>query len=220
MSSHKTAFADRLSMALDHAGFPRRGKGQQTAVAKAFGVNQASVSQWLRGDNLPDVERVHGIAKYLETNVAWLLYGTGEPYIQNSIQNRKEKSTGMKVPILSFEEAARWQTAVNKARTKKAFVMANIPLGSKAYSLVVKDDSLLPIYREGTLLIIDPAAIPKHKDHVLYAPKNEKEAVCKELVIEGKSKYLIRFSSGFPAYFISNRDKFCGVVRQIQFTFR
>jgi transcriptional regulator with XRE-family HTH domain len=73
----KQAFAYRLGLALDAAGYPRLGAGRETALAKATGKSQPGVRKWLLGEALPNMTSGIELAKLLNVRFEWLMTGRG-----------------------------------------------------------------------------------------------------------------------------------------------
>lgn len=73
----RIGFAERLNAALDDAGYPPEGKGRQQRLAKRFGVSQQAAGKWLRGDSLPELDRVVNLAMETGRTVEWLLTERG-----------------------------------------------------------------------------------------------------------------------------------------------
>lgn len=54
----------------------RRGLTQQ-ALANAFGITRAAVTQWELGKTIPDADKLDALAQLLRVDIAWLLGGRG-----------------------------------------------------------------------------------------------------------------------------------------------
>ncbi len=81
----RRAFARRLNLALDEAGFLPLHMGRQVEAGKLFGVSQAGVRKWLTGEAMPEIDRLpnilaqlNGLDKKLQPlRLEWLAFGTG-----------------------------------------------------------------------------------------------------------------------------------------------
>lgn len=218
MIDEKKLFAERLNQALDFAGIPPKGKGRQIQLASLFNVSQESARKWLEGESFPDTKRIPEIAKKLKVNAQWLLSGVGNMNPSASIKTlpNEESHHWIKVPILSWEEAGKWEKVIQKIKNdvERNYAWAETEIGPNAYALIVKDDSMLPRYEPNSILIIDPEYQPTHKHIVIYLLEGETEAICKQLIIEGNRNYLKPHNPNYPAYLISKGDKYCGSIRQ------
>lgn len=218
MTNEKLKFAERLNQALDYSGIPPKGKGRQIKVAEIFSVSQESVRKWLEGKSFPDTKRILKIAKKLNVDAQWLL--TGLENINPSFITKElphENSTlWIKVPILSWEEAGKWDILLPNIETNnRKWVWAATNISNQAYALIVNNDEMLPRYELNSILIIDPKYEPVHKHKVIYLMKGEKQVTCKQLIIDGKKKYLKPHNPLYPASILTQNDKYCGVIRQV-----
>ena len=217
-TNEKKEFADRLNRALDIANIPPKGKGRQLKLASLLNVSQESVRKWLSGESFPDTNRIFEIANKLNVNIQWLLSGIGK--ITQSVKIKElpiENSvTWTKVPILTWEEAGRWDKVIKTIHEKESieYAWAEPGIGENSYALIVKDDSMVPRYEKDSILIIDPDYKPSHKHIVVYLLEGEKDAICKQLLIDGKHKYLKPHNPSYPASHIGDKDKYCGAIRQ------
>lgn len=71
------AFSDRLNELLDAHEFERKGRGRQVALAKKYGVTQASTRKWLEGMGFPKTSQMIQIARDFRCNFEWLALGSG-----------------------------------------------------------------------------------------------------------------------------------------------
>lgn len=77
-SGNYKAFANRLISAMKRAGFAenRSAKGISVRVlAKLMNVSEQICRRYLRGDALPDYEKIQNIAKCFNVSPGWLLFG-------------------------------------------------------------------------------------------------------------------------------------------------
>lgn len=214
----KKSFAERLNIALDNAGIPQKGKGRQLQLAALFGVSQESARKWLAGKSFPDTKRIPEIAKRLNVNVQWLLSGIGHINPAAIVKDLSSElsSSWIKVPILTWEEAGKWEEILAHMETdeNRDFAWSETEVGANAYALVVADDSMLPRYEPASILIIDPDYKALHKHIVIYLLENETQATCKQLIIEGNRQYLKPHNPNDPIYTLGEKNKYCGAVRQ------
>lgn len=71
------AFSDRLNALLDARRFDEKGKGRQVALAKKYGITQASTRKWLEGFGFPKTAQMMRIARDFECTFEWLALGSG-----------------------------------------------------------------------------------------------------------------------------------------------
>lgn len=71
----KQAFADRLNLVLDEAGYPPKGSGRQNRLAKDWDLSQKGVRKWVEGEGVPETTRLIEMAKHYGVSFEWLATG-------------------------------------------------------------------------------------------------------------------------------------------------
>ncbi|MCX7118119.1 MAG: hypothetical protein NTW94_09530 [Legionellales bacterium] len=220
MNDEKEKFAERLNKALDLAKIPSKGKGRQTQVARLFHVSQESARKWLEGKSFPDTKRILDIARHLSINAQWLLSGIGDisQFVKIKALPSDISEAWIKVPIITWADAASWETLLPKTTptTHPSWAWAESDIGQNAYALVVENDDMLPRYEPGSILIVDPNHQPAHKHKVIFLLSGETKSTCKQLIIDGNSRYLKPHNPAYPAILLTENDRYCGVVRQVR----
>ena len=80
--------------------------------------------------------------------------------------------------------------------------------------LRVRGESMEPRFRDGYLIFVDPAVPPDHGRFVVVQGENSNEATFKQLIVEGKRKYLKALNPDWPERIIESHATaaICGVV--------
>lgn len=211
--NEKQLFSERLNHALDIYGVPQKGKGRQISVAKMFGVSQKGASKWLEGQAFPETERLVIIAGRLNVNVQWLI--TGKGYINIESIPSPSKSSMKRIPLLNWKDAANWKKLGFHQNVQWSWADANI--GPCAFALRVINNSMSPRYEIGDILTVDPELPPQHRT-IVIAQKNDGEVVCRQLLIDGKKRYLKPNNLRFPALLINDKKpqvEIIGSVREV-----
>jgi len=173
----------------------RLGYSQDVLGAKV-GVSRVAVSQWERGESSPSGRYLNDLAAALGVSVDWLLTGKdGEVGGVNDIQplgyHNVEPAViprGRRVPILSYVQAGQWREMCEQATAfdgSLEYVAAGISVGSCAFGLWVRGNSMEPDFKEGDLLIVDPDEAPKAGDFVI-AKNGSEEATFKKYRSRGE----------------------------------
>lgn len=68
------AFAERLKLAMKHAG--RDGRGAGARLARRHGVKDPTASAWLSGKHMPEPSKVRLMADDFGVDYDWLYFGT------------------------------------------------------------------------------------------------------------------------------------------------
>ncbi|MGN5064507.1 LexA family protein [Aeromonas sp. 6P] len=165
----------------------------QVSLAKKTGVSGTSVSKWESGFNQPKGRYLNDLAAALGVSVDWLLTGkedgaTGvaEPGYRNV--EPADIPQGTRVPILSYVQAGQWREMCEQATAfdgSLEYVAAGVSVGSCAFGLWVRGNSMEPDFKEGDLLIVDPDEAPKAGDFVI-AKNGSEEATFKKYRSRGE----------------------------------
>lgn len=210
----KIAFSKRLDHALDLFGVPPKGKGRQVILGKMFNVSQKAANKWLEGISLPDTMRIAVIADKLNVNVEWLTYGTG-PINAEPLPGTGD-SRWKRVPLISWDQAANYENF--DVKTVEKWTWTDVECSTKTFGVIVEDDSMMPRYEEGAVVIFDPEYLPQHRSVVIFKWILTGETGCAQLLIDGPNKYLKPNNPDYKALQIDQENPqivFCATARQI-----
>lgn len=166
-----------LGIALADA-MKRKGVGP-TEVARAFGVKPPSVKDW------QEFGRIHkkhlpGLIQYFSDVVPPEHWGLGRA--SALAQNVTPAAMGARsIPLISYVQAGAWTDVVDSYHPGAAddYLLTDLELSSNAFALEIKGDSMLPEFRPGDRVIIDPMVSPQPGDLVV-AKNGEEEATFKK----------------------------------------
>ncbi|RMH46424.1 MAG: SOS response transcriptional repressor [Gammaproteobacteria bacterium] len=122
----------------------------------------------------PKVEDIEKIAKTLDVSVLWL--ATGEGPIED------EPSHLTRVPVISCVQAGEWSPVHDDYPPGDGFeyLYTDLRLSDGAFALEITGDSMLPEFRPGDRVIIDPSLQPRPGDYVVAKLDDEQEATFKK----------------------------------------
>ncbi len=211
----KLAFAKRLNSVLDDMGWPDRGRIARLQRAMRDKVSDIAVRKWLLGDSLPEIKRVSDLSRITGKSVQWLLTGVdvGE---NNNIE--PSPFPVYQVPLISWVSAGMLCSNgdVPTADMAEEFIVSPVKVGSRAYALTVKGDSMTNTsggksYPNGSLVIVDPDEEPAPGRRVIARVGNE--TTFKELVEDMGQWYLKPLNPIYPMIKVDETVTICGVVR-------
>ena len=171
--------AARAKLARKRAGLT------QVEAAKASGVNQSDISKIERGDTLRSVGTL-SLAKAYGVSPHWLDTGDGpmDPVFDANI---KKVAPGARAyPVISMIQAGHLKEMANPYEPNDGF---DIEFGDDdasewAVFVEIKGDSMLPEFKPGDRVRIDPEVVPRPGDFV--AAKNTAlEATFKKYRVRG-----------------------------------
>ncbi|MFQ2188993.1 LexA family protein [Aeromonas jandaei] len=168
----------------------RAQKMSQDELAKRIGITRVSISKWESGLNQPKGRYLNDLAEALGVTVDWLLTGSGDtPELAEEQPipgyHNVEPAVmlpGKRIPILSYVQAGNWREMCEQATTfdgNVEYVTASVDIGPCGFGLWLRGDSMLPQFKEGDLIIVDPDEAPQPGDFVV-AKNGSNEATFKK----------------------------------------
>lgn len=94
-----------------------------------------------------------------------------------------------KIPLISYVQAGAWTETIDPYQTGDAheWLLTDLDLSEHAFGLEIKGDSMLPDFKPGDRVIIDPAVSPCPGDFVV-AKNGEEEATFKKYRPRGRNE--------------------------------
>lgn len=182
------------------------------AFARQYGLDATYLSQLLHGHR----NMGEKAARKLEAKLGWppmtLDQVGAEAPDSATVPTRFESNVsaaarGLRhVPRISFVQAGPWSEVVDPYAPGAAeeYLLTALDLGPNAFALTIHGDSMLPEFREGDTIIIDPRVTPAPGDFVVAKNGNEEATFKKyrprginergELVIE-----LVPLNDDYPS---------------------
>lgn len=191
-------------------------KTSQKDLGKFCGVSDVAVGYWEKDLNLPGGEALSKLAKFFNTSMDYILYGT--EFEGRLITNMR------KVPVLSWVQAGCFTETKPTEIFNDAdkWVETSLRIGDNSFALEVKGDSMtnpngLPTIPEGATVIVDPDAEALHGKVVVARIDGTNEATVKKLVIDGSQKFLVPLNPRYPNIPINGNCIIIGVVKGVQY---
>lgn len=131
------------------------------------------------------------------------------------------KSLGRPVPLITFAQAANWNTIPYPygPDIAEAWFPCPIAHGPRTYCIEVVSDSMSnpgskPSYDPGDIIFIDPDKMPVSGDRVAVILENEAEATFRQYIEDGGKKYLKALNPKWDQTYVEIKGKttICGVV--------
>ncbi len=151
----------------------------QSALARVLNSSPQTIHNWeLRGvskQGLLLAQRIIGCS------ASWVETGQGEMLV-GVTQNVGPADMGVKkIPLISYVQAGCWTGIVDNYLPGDAedWLLTDLDLSPSAFALQIKGDSMLPEFKEGDRVIIDPNVEPLPGDFVV-AKNGDNEATFKK----------------------------------------
>lgn len=188
----------------------------QKDLGKFCGVSDVAVGYWEKDVNVPGGESLSKLAKFFNTSIDYILYGTE---FQDKLITKMRR-----VPILSWVQAGSF-TESNPAEIlseTERWVETSLRISDNSFALEVKGDSMtnpsgLPTIPQGATVIVDPDAEPINGKIVVARLDGTNEATVKKLVIDGPHKFLVPLNPRYPNIPINGNCTIIGVVKGVQY---
>ncbi|EHR2615660.1 LexA family transcriptional regulator [Salmonella enterica] len=191
-------------------------KTSQKELGKFCGVSDVAVGYWEKDVNVPSGESLAKLAKYFNTSIDYILYGT--EFEGNLITKMR------RIPVISWIQAGQFTEckAAEVFSEVDKWVETSLRIGDSSFALEVKGDSMtnpngLPTIPEGATVIVDPDAAPIHGKIVVARLDGTNEATVKKLVIDGHQKFLVPLNPRYPNISINGNCLIIGVVKGVQY---
>lgn len=191
-------------------------KTSQKELGKFCGVSDVAVGYWEKDINVPGGESLAKLAKYFNTSIDYILYGT--EFEGNLITKMR------RVPVISWVQAGQFTEckAAEVFSEVDKWVETSLRIGDSSFALEVKGDSMtnpngLPTIPEGATVIVDPDAEPLNGKIVVARLDGTNEATVKKLVIDGPQKFLVPLNPRYPNISINGNCLIIGVVKGVQY---
>ncbi|EAA1829977.1 LexA family transcriptional regulator [Salmonella enterica] len=191
-------------------------KTSQKELGKFCGVSDVAVGYWEKDVNVPSGESLAKLAKYFNTSIDYILYGT--EFEGNLITKMR------RIPVISWVQAGQFTEckAAEVFSEVDKWVETSLRIGDSSFALEVKGDSMtnpngLPTIPEGATVIVDPDAAPIHGKIVVARLDGTNEATVKKLVIDGHQKFLVPLNPRYPNISINGNCLIIGVVKGVQY---
>ena len=147
----------------------------QEQVAEQVGIKQQSY-QAIESGVVKKPRHLYEISVTLKCDMAWLLNGK-----EKEVKNVEPIALkARQVPLISYVQAGVWTESCElRDSTGFEYIMTSLELSDKAFALQIKGDSMEPEFKEGDVVIIDPAIKPLPGEFVV-AMNGESEATFKK----------------------------------------
>lgn len=140
----------------------------QQKLGELIGVKKSSISQWENDEHSPSGDNLAQLSKVFGVSAHWLATGKGSPELSNV--EPAVIPQGNRVPILSYVQAGNWREMCEQAIAfdgNVEYVSAGGEIGPYGFGLWLRGDSMVPLFKEGDLIIVDPDESPQPGDYVV-----------------------------------------------------
>jgi transcriptional regulator with XRE-family HTH domain len=210
----KETLSDRIKRALERLSIT------QTELARKIGVKQ-QIIQYLCNSKTKTSIFTYKIADALKINPLWLATGVGYMFLEDDLDYQLIKSQ-KKIPLVTTEHLKNIiQNKLDITKiTVQEWILTDGKLGKGSYAISLKDQSMMPRFEEGILIVFDAQIVPKNKDYVLAHLSMTNEIIFRQLIKNRKESILQPLNThGYKAIKMSGIDKIYGVMREARWSY-
>lgn len=170
------------------------------------GVPVATIFRMKKHENNPTLSSLEPIAEYFDIDLNELLYvdiSTDEYRSKNLL------SQGVKyIPVFALTEFKKWPNTV----VAKIHMGTSGNVSDESFGLKIDTLSFVPVFYEGTVIIVDPSAEAKDGDFVVCILGGEKIPVMRQIFFDGKKAFFKPINPHVSEVNYSKNYKVIGVV--------
>lgn len=210
-------FREMASLSFNLKTLMSLAKINASELARRTGIAQPIIHRLSTGQNTnPKLSTLKPIARYFSVNISQLI---GEELLPNEVQKETPKPILSHVPLISWRDAISWTSSFLQYKNSGnlTYVSTDANVSKLAYSLMIKDCAMEPLFPEGTTIIVEPNREPRDKDFVVILFNGESEARLKQIIINGTERYLKTLNIDIKSIKmtrLTQEDQFLGVMTQ------
>lgn len=169
-------YSERLKLALRQSGYTTQ------MLADALGISYQAAKKALDGKTKAfTASNNQKAANLLGVSAEWLATGESGQFVLDKSNVSTAQIGSKQIPLLSYVSAGAWTGAVDAFQPNDAhdWLVTDLELSDTAFALEIKGDSMLPEFKPGDRVIIDPDITPQPGDFVV-AKNGKDEATFKK----------------------------------------
>jgi len=151
-------------------------------MARAADVSKPTVTFWLNGQT-QSLKAGSAAALELATGYRanWLIMGKGPKLVREGTNVSSVPLGVNRIPLISYAQAGAWTEENDSfsAGDASEWLLTDLKPSTNTFALQIKGDSMLPDFKPGDRVIIDPAVAPLPGDFVV-AKNGNNEATFKK----------------------------------------
>lgn len=168
----------------------------QKNVAESINMSQQSL-QRIESGQILNPRRIVDLAKVLECEPDWLLFGKNDPNKEKSNVEPGPEIHGF-YPLIDWVQAGNW-SEINEIHPAEAeYFPCPIKCSDSTFLLKVRGQSMNPVFNDNDLIFIDPEVEAINGKYVVARLDDENEATFKQLIVEGGQKFLKAINPQWP----------------------
>lgn len=168
----------------------------QADLAKAIGINKATLSCWMNGTRIPRMHNIDTLAEYLHVN---------REDIVGKDTSKPIPTKGVKIKIYGRVAAGVPLEMIEDIYDEEEIHPDMLKGGQEYFGLVIHGDSMEPKMSEGDVVIVRKQEDAESGD-IVIATVNGDDATCKRLKKENNGIWLLGTNPSFTPMFFSSYE--------------
>lgn len=197
MGKRKTTPREIIARKLRSAMLASPDLRTQSALARRVGVSQSTVARILNGQSDPQSDNLRRLADALGLDISDLYT---DPVVSNGGSGLEAiTTTTRRTPLVSWDLIEGWTRDVNALiKNAQAWLTCPAVCGARTFALRVRGGSMSPQFNDGDVIFCDPDEPVRTGRLVIARNEVGGEAQFRELVIEGRQRFLRRLNPAWP----------------------
>ncbi|MFV0507769.1 MAG: LexA family protein [Shewanella algae] len=183
----------------------------QSQLAEAVETSQQTI-QSIESGLVINPRKLKEIAEALQTTPEYLRFGVGEMDNATVVA-----AAGNYLPLISMVQAGAWTEIKEVAPFDMELYPCPIKCSTRSFIVKVEGESMLPDFKPGDLLYVDPEIQPDSGSYVVARLDDDNQATFKQLILDGSKKYLKALNPDWPNKFVEINGN-CTIVGKVVFT--
>ena len=183
----------------------RSGKSQ-SEVAAALNVSVQAVSQWETGKNGPSLINLESLALMYTVDLEWLLRGQ-----ENGSWQLAENSfkPGRRAPVVEWADLTKILSSNSVQHKGLSGLEPSFFTSQYCLSLKIEDDSMLPRFEIGDLIIVDVFLLPEPGDFIILSEEFSERCLLRQMYVTADTTaggHMVEFrplNAAYPSIFTS-----------------
>ncbi len=162
----------------------------------------------------PTASSLRPLSQYFGISISQLLGDEPLSMDQMASAEQKQKSKILRVPLISWKHAYQWTKSKSLPRHNiKNWVTSDVALSPMSYALAIENNTYAHVFKQDTILIINPSIPPISTDFVIIQAGDENNVILKEIIIDGEDMYLKSVNPELTRTLLLQAPyNYCGVV--------
>lgn len=186
-------------------------------VEAATGILASNQSKIELGENTsPGFSTIARLAEYYGLSLDGI-YSAMKTSSNNNLIAAKARKC-VQLPIISWVQAGSWCESICVPDEDGPVITSPFLCSDNSYALEVSGDSMtaqhgsMETFPDGCIIIVEPNIEPRNRNYVIARIKGTDDVTFKQLIFDGKRKFLKPINPQYPLIPIDQPIDICGVV--------